>query len=115
MLNSRKDMNDIKKQRNIRVLLNVLMLFIFIGILAWSLKPFAGGWPLAIFSFLCISLSVMAVRHIREKFMTLLCVTCETNIFPFINLGKSLKQEVNHCPKCGSDTTKIINKKCRSY
>lgn len=63
------------KQRNIQVLLNLLILFLFIAILTWSLKPIDGGWSLVIFSFLCVSLTVMSVSHIRQKFMTISCVT----------------------------------------
>ena len=79
----------------------IVVAFVIILGNIWILKPI--NTPLKFITIVALVLIIgfYLFQYIRKNAYKQSCIKCHADIFPFIEFGKSTKQEVKFCPICG--------------
>ena len=74
--------------------------FSVLGIL-WLFQPIDTPIKYIVVSSTIAIIAFLLIIHIRKNAYKQPCEKCQNDIFPFIEFGKSVKQNVKFCPLCG--------------
>jgi len=88
----------LKKQYSI-----VLFSLVLICVAGWYFYPLdtnQKAWGFSIYIFM---LGAATLWYLRRASISVLCNACQTNIFPFIELSKTVNKELKYCPICGEE------------
>ncbi len=66
-----------------------------------QLYPVNTPYKAGVFAILVILVGIGTFFYVRKFGFQQLCTNCKTNIFPFIDLGKQISEDVKYCPTCG--------------
>lgn len=78
----------------------IISLLIILAI-GWRLYPVNTLDKRITFSVIVLLVGGMTLWGVRKAGFKILCRTCKTDIFPFIDMGKMSGKKVNLCPCCG--------------
>lgn len=79
----------------------VLAAFILTVAVGWELYPINTPYKTVAFTIFILAIGAGTIWYVRKSSFKQICVSCGTDIFPFVELGNSNSTPVKYCPICG--------------
>ena len=68
----------------------------------WYIFPLDTDQKTWAFALYIIVLGIAAIWYLRSTGISVCCDKCQTDIFRFIEAGKTFNKEIKFCPMCGA-------------
>lgn len=87
-------------KRQFSVIVTALILLVAIG---WEIHPINTPYKTFAFSLTLLIIGLGTLWFVRKSGLKVLCASCNTDIFEFVEIGTLRKTPVRFCPVCGKE------------